>query len=109
MGHAVRGAVDINAYNAYIRGITKEVMTLAVLNIRNLPDEIHLRLRVRAAKAGHSMEAEARAILSEACAPRGEADGAALQAWVSTLYGGRAPAGVVDDLIAERRREAARE
>ena len=33
---------------------------MAVLNIRNLPDEVHAKLRVRAAKAGRSMEAEAR-------------------------------------------------
>ena len=37
---------------------------MAVLNIRNLPDEVHVKLRVRAAKAGRSMEAEAREILT---------------------------------------------
>ena len=36
---------------------------MAILNIRNLPDEAHANLRVRAAKAGRSMEAEARTIL----------------------------------------------
>ena len=36
---------------------------MAILNIRNLPDEVHANLRVRAAKAGRSMEAEARTIL----------------------------------------------
>jgi plasmid stability protein len=42
---------------------------MATLNIRNLPDEVHGRLRVRAAEHGRSMEAEARSILTEACVP----------------------------------------
>jgi plasmid stability protein len=84
---------------------------MATLNIRNLPDEVHKRLRVRAAKAGHSMEAEARAILGAACAEERETPTTAkdLRDLIDRLYGGRKPTGVVDDLIAERRREAARE
>ena len=39
---------------------------MATLNIRNLPDEVHRRLRLRAAEHGRSMEAEARAILAAA-------------------------------------------
>lgn len=39
---------------------------MATLTIRNLPDEVHTRLRVRAAKAGVSMEAEARSLLEQA-------------------------------------------
>ncbi len=83
---------------------------MAVLNIRNLPDAVHARLRVRAAKSGRSMEAEARAILAEACMGSGKTLGAAaLQNLVDDLYEGAKPSGVVDDLIAERRREAAAE
>ncbi|MGH6915529.1 MAG: FitA-like ribbon-helix-helix domain-containing protein [Geminicoccales bacterium] len=89
---------------------------MAALNIRNLPDEVHRRLRVRAAKAGRSMEAEARAILSAVCVPAdpmSEADVRTqvkeLQDLIDRLYGGNKPKNVVDDLIAERRREAARE
>jgi len=41
---------------------------MAILNIRQLPDDVHTRLRVRAAHNGRSMEAEARHILSHACA-----------------------------------------
>jgi plasmid stability protein len=82
---------------------------MAVLNIRNLSDEVHARLRVRAAMAGRSMEAEARAILAEACKPEAVVDAASLQAWVDGLYKGKRPTGVVDELIAERRREAAAE
>jgi plasmid stability protein len=83
---------------------------MAILNIRNLPDDVHARLRVRAAKAGRSMEAEARAILIAAC----EAEGsrrppASLQSLVDELYGGRKPRGVAAGLLRERRKEAKRE
>jgi plasmid stability protein len=44
----------------------KEAGTMAMLTVRNLPDEIHRALRSRAAKHGHSMEAEVRAILESA-------------------------------------------
>lgn len=40
---------------------------MAILNIRKLPDDVHARLRLRAAHKGRSMEAEAREILSQAC------------------------------------------
>lgn len=81
--------------------------TMAILNVRNLPEGTHARLRVRAAEHGRSMEAEARAILVEACggSSRG-ADAASLPAWVDRLYGGNKPANAVERLIAERRREA---
>jgi len=39
---------------------------MATLSIRNLPDEDHKALRLRAAHHGVSMEAEARAILHQA-------------------------------------------
>jgi plasmid stability protein len=44
----------------------EEAGTMAMLTVRNLPDEIHRALRSRAAKHGHSMEAEVRAILESA-------------------------------------------
>lgn len=40
---------------------------MTTLTIRKLPPEVKNRLRVRAALQGHSMEEEARRILSEAC------------------------------------------
>ncbi len=82
---------------------------MATLSIRNLPEEVHVGLRVRAARAGRSMEAEARAILAEACAPEPRVTGADLQDTIARLYGGAPPSGVVADLIAERREEAAHE
>ena len=80
---------------------------MAVFKIRGLPDEVRDRLRLRAAKAGRSTEAEVRAILVEASlAEERRASGAALQEWVDRLYGAEKPAGVVEELIQERRREA---
>jgi len=68
------------------------------------------RLRLRAAKSGRSMEAEVRVILTEASlADEARASASALQEWVGRLYGNQKPQAVVDELIAERRREAASE
>lgn len=103
--------IDRDANNAY-------VVAMATLNIRNLPDEVHRRLRVRAAEHGRSMEAEARAILAEAAMERPKRsmtrkdllrETQRLQAFVDKLYGGNKPKNVVDEFIADRRREAARE
>ena len=44
---------------------------MAVLTVRNVPDEVHRALRVRAALRGRSTEAEVRAILHEAVLPEG--------------------------------------
>ena len=42
---------------------------MAILTVRNLPDEVHRALRVRAALHGRSTEAEVRAILAAAVTP----------------------------------------
>lgn len=42
---------------------------MAMLTVRNLPDEVHRALRVRAALHGHSTEAEVREILAMAVKP----------------------------------------
>ena len=44
---------------------------MAMLTVRNLPDAVHRALRVRAARRGHSMEAEVRGILESAVTPAG--------------------------------------
>ena len=83
---------------------------MRTLRITDLPDEVLERLRERAADNGRSLEAEAREILLRACSPEDvSATVRDLQAFVDKLYGGNKPKGVVDELIAERRREAARE
>jgi plasmid stability protein len=83
---------------------------MATMNFRKLPEDVHAKLRVRA-KAGRSMEAEARMILAEAVQqlkPK-PVDRVALRAFKVKLYGGKLPTGVVDEFIAEPRREARRE
>lgn len=42
---------------------------MAMLTVRNLPDEVHRALRVRAARHGRSTEAEVREILAAAVRP----------------------------------------
>ncbi|USX23007.1 plasmid stabilization protein [Oxalobacteraceae bacterium OTU3REALA1] len=44
---------------------------MAMLTVRNLPDDVHRALRVRAAQHGRSTEAEVREILSAAVKPQG--------------------------------------
>jgi antitoxin FitA len=54
----------LNALNAFIK-----VDVMAMLTVRNLPDEVHRALRVRAAAHGQSTEAEVREILAMAVKP----------------------------------------
>ena len=42
---------------------------MAILTVRNLPDDVHRALRVRAARHGRSTEAEVREILATAVKP----------------------------------------
>lgn len=44
---------------------------MAILTVRNVSDEVHRALRVRAALRGRSTEAEVRAILAETVLPEG--------------------------------------
>lgn len=48
-----------------------EVIAVAMLTVRNLPEEVHRALRVRAAQHGQSVEAEVREILEAAISPQG--------------------------------------
>lgn len=76
---------------------------MAVLTVRNLPDQVRDRLRLRAAKAGTSMEEQVRLILMQASLePAESASARALPDWVNALYGSSKPTGVVADLLAER-------
>jgi plasmid stability protein len=79
---------------------------MAVLNIRNLPDKVHAKLRMKAAKAGHSMEAEAREII--AAAFRRELPALSpkeLQRAIAKIRGKKGSGSEVDDFLANRRRE----
>jgi len=44
---------------------------MPVITVRNLPDEVHRALRIRAAQHGRSTEAEVRDILEQAVRPGG--------------------------------------
>ena len=67
-------------------------------------------MRLRAARKGHSMEAEARTILAKAV--RGETgkpfEPESLQNYIAGLFKGETPR-LTDQLIRERRREARQE
>jgi plasmid stability protein len=57
------------ANNDGIECIIKRGDSMAMLTVRNLPDDVHRALRVRAALHGHSTEAEVREILAVAVKP----------------------------------------
>lgn len=61
---------------------------MAVVTVRNLPDETHRALRLRAAQHGRSTEAEIRVILEEAVRPERRVKiGSALAAFGQRLGG----------------------
>ena len=68
---------------------------MATMTIRNLDDDVKVRLRVQAAQHGRSMEEEARSILRSALSVKPKPrTGAALVADIRALvepFGGRAP------------------
>lgn len=90
---------------------------MASLNIRNLPNPVHAALRIRAARHGNSMEAEARLILAAAVEdPNNIESGESFEQQALNV---RETLGVyltpnrgdsiVDEFIAERREQARRE
>ena len=86
---------------------------MAVVPTRRLPDRVHARLRIRATRAGRSKEAEARAILTEACAGDEDEDAALLATlslpdWVDSLVGPHRGSRVAHELLEDRRAEAER-
>ena len=84
---------------------------MAVLNIRNLSEDVHQRLRERAERNHRSMEAEARTILTDVLLTERKPCHSLEQVReiIEAHYGDQKPTGVVDEFIAERRREAERE
>jgi plasmid stability protein len=59
---------ESNAVIANNVGLQQKKIAMATLTIRNVDAGVKERLRVRAARHGRSMEAEARSVLSEAVA-----------------------------------------
>lgn len=94
---------------------------MATLNVRNIPEDLYARLRVRAAEAGESMEGfvrkrlvdlvrEPAATTEQDAEPKpGSLTPNEAQARFRALFGDSPPEGLVDELLAERRREAERE
>ncbi len=83
---------------------------MATLNIRGLSQDVHQEHRLRAARHGRSIEAEARSILSEVCRPSEPAVSAAdLQRIVDEMFGSEKPMNMVDEFLRWRREEAWRE
>ena len=68
---------------------------MASITVRNLPEETHRALRVRAAMAGRSTEAEIRLILENAARPEGRIKLGSLLAEIGREVGGV-------DLVIER-------
>lgn len=61
---------------------------MAVVTVRNLPEETHRALRMRAAQHGRSTEAEIRAILEDVVRPEGRVKiGSALAAFGQRFRG----------------------
>ncbi|HEY3799411.1 MAG TPA: Arc family DNA-binding protein [Caulobacteraceae bacterium] len=83
---------------------------MANLTIRNLPDAVHDALRRRAADNRRSMEAEARALLSQSLAtPRSEPDASRLRRLqdraIAAFGGPDAKVGAVETFLNERGRD----
>ncbi len=72
---------------------------MSSITVRNLPEETHRALRVRAAMAGRSTEAEVRAILESAARPEGRIKLGSLLAEIGQQAGGF-------DLVFERDKAA---
>lgn len=64
------------------------MIAMASVTVRNLPDETHRALRVRAAMHGISTEAEIRAILENAVRPEGRIKLGSLLAEIGREVGG---------------------
>lgn len=61
---------------------------MASITVRNIPDEVHRAIRVRAAIHGHSTEAEVRSILEQAARPEGRVKLGSLLAFIAREAGG---------------------
>ena len=61
---------------------------MAVVTVRNLPDEVHRAIRIQAAHHGRSTEAEIRDILERAAKPEGRVKLGSLLASIAREAGG---------------------
>lgn len=87
---------------------------MKTLTIRQVPDDVHESLRVRAAEKGRSMEEHVRQLLADDAARRSKRSGAEtalkeLQDHVRSLYADATPGDVVEEFLKEKREETRRE
>ncbi len=61
---------------------------MASITIRNVPEDVHRAIRVRAAQHGRSTEAEIRSILAEVAAPEGRLKLGSLMTSIAREAGG---------------------
>ena len=61
---------------------------MAVVTVRNLPDEVHRAIRIQAAHHGRSTEAEIRSILERAAKPEGRVKLGSILASIARDAGG---------------------
>ncbi|MBU4609757.1 Arc family DNA-binding protein [Achromobacter sp. GG226] len=61
---------------------------MASITVRNIPEEVHRAIRVRAAMHGHSTEAEVRRILEQAARPEGRIKLGSMLASIARDIGG---------------------
>ena len=85
---------------------------MATLTVRNLPDEVRDKLRLRAARSGRSTEAEVRSLLIEAVREKPKVSPEEYRARIARIQAEmrqfvRPGRSLVDEVIAERRWEAA--
>jgi plasmid stability protein len=83
------GSIEIIDYKMIsLTATTLMEVCMAALTVRNLPEETHRALRLRAAQHGRSTEAEVRIILEEAVRPEGRTKiGSALAAFGQRMGG----------------------
>jgi plasmid stability protein len=87
---------------------------MATITVRNLPNDVRDKLRLRAARKGRSTEAEVRSVLAEVVAEESAKPRPTVRERVKRLQAAFAPyravqGSVVDELIAERRIEGWKE
>lgn len=76
---------------------------MAMLTVRNIPEEVHRALRARAARHGRSTEAEVREILQAAVKPEGRVKLGSLLADIGSQVGLTAKETAVFDSVRDSR------
>jgi plasmid stability protein len=87
-GRGERPEIDITTKSVISFKLIQGDLTMSSITIRNLPEETHRALRLRASLAGRSTEAEVRAILEQVARPAGRIQLGSLLAEIGQQAGG---------------------